>query len=947
MKRKFRLMCLLIILTFIFTQINVVSVLADNINIQPSDIQIDANCNINSNMYKVGEEFNINYSINPKEIVAKQNEISKQKEIVLVVDSSGSMDENISRNRTRLKAVKDVCNNFIDKFTKNDRVKIALVNYFDYAEVVCGLSTMNYGNKSEIQGYINNLYSGGGTNIGDGLRRAYYLLNQDNNADKYIVLLTDGEPTALTVNEYDIVSSRKRNARGEVLSQNGYLKDYFTTIRSLTYKTDNNTYYEYRGNNSFYNYIVNYGDGDYQGYALEYSKTIGNMIKNFNNNSIKTYVIGFSNGVNKDKLIQIADSCNGEYKQADDEMALSDIYDDVSYEIQSDLNYGDLTFNTVLPDGIIPVSLPDGLTFNESNHTISGNVGKLVYNLSSDSKTYIGQSINFTLKVKGTKANSYKISSNLNYEIDNTKHNINFNDININITDGFKAPMNLSQSTDKNSYALNEKFKINFNITPQNIIKSSIFTPTTKKEVVLVLDTSGSMAYDIDGNYIDNNSNKDSRMKIIEEASKRFINSLASDNSNNIKLGLINYDYLASIKSGLTSDYNSVNKLINFNAEGTTNIGDGLRKAYYMLKKGQNDAKKFIVLMTDGEPTGYSYEYEFESWWSFFRQVFITDDRNTDYYTNGTNDYIYGYKYAEKICNLIANDSDKNIQNYFVGFTTDSDKNKLEALSKECNGTYMQALKADDIDNVYNKIADNIKSDLYVQNMMFEMTIPNGFEVVDLPDGFTVKDDKVIGNLNDINYNLDGDNYVPNIKNKNFSIELKGTKKGKYDFSNIASLTYKDIDDSITTKQFEGIGEITITDSRVISIIKHGLFISKASVSSALDYINSGSSQTVSCVDGYNTEFGVLFNVKGNVDSVSVSLNDKIINVSDGNIKLYKVDGTKLNDISEISENGEYLIVYAMTPKIVDDIDKVEYKVSIDEVSDTLKVIIKPKPLLD
>lgn len=43
----------------------------------------------------------------------------------------------------------------------------------------------------------------GSTNIGDALRRGYYLLNNNNGHDKYIVMLTDGQAEAYSTNWND------------------------------------------------------------------------------------------------------------------------------------------------------------------------------------------------------------------------------------------------------------------------------------------------------------------------------------------------------------------------------------------------------------------------------------------------------------------------------------------------------------------------------------------------------------------------------------------------------------------------------------------------------------------------------------------------------------------------------------------------------------------------
>src|SRR5665811_112922 len=111
----------------------------------------------------------------------------------------------------------------------------------------------------------------GGTNIGDGLRIAYHLLNNSEGTDrkKYIILMTDGMPTAFTFNKGTL--SYQYGSNGEILDTDGRLLDKYSTINSYQYKTDGE---------SNARYVVNYDTDDYNSYSLNYALTMSGIIKN-------------------------------------------------------------------------------------------------------------------------------------------------------------------------------------------------------------------------------------------------------------------------------------------------------------------------------------------------------------------------------------------------------------------------------------------------------------------------------------------------------------------------------------------------------------------------------------------------------------------------------------------------------------------------------------------
>ncbi|KPU28073.1 hypothetical protein TR13x_01665 [Caloranaerobacter sp. TR13] len=344
---------------------------------------------IKVNNEKINKEFEKieiyikNIRNNLKEIETKQKGRKKRnkkvsKNIIKNAIEMNKRIENLEKllkvnKTTRIEAMKFVSKRFLEKLKDDDRIKVSLIPYDTRAwdssyegKEFADLSNNKHYN--ELIKDIDSLQPYGGTNIGDGLRKAYYKLkgSTNKNSRKYIILMTDGEPTAYS------------------------FKDY------MYYFGEGNNYYTWGGS------IADYWD-------LKYAKLVGEKLLKNGGLEIKSFMIGFSDDANLEKLKQIADSSGGYFKKAEDGDTLDDVYQALADEISSDLPIHNAFFKETIPDGFEILEVSEGLKIK--GNTVTGDIGSIIYRLDKERKEFIAEPINFWIKVKANKVGKYQFGN--------------------------------------------------------------------------------------------------------------------------------------------------------------------------------------------------------------------------------------------------------------------------------------------------------------------------------------------------------------------------------------------------------------------------------------------------------------------------------------------------------------------------------------------------------
>ncbi len=279
-----------------------------------------------------------------------------QAAVAMVLDRSGSMARNMNSEvdhsktnkppinnmpveKQRIFKLQKEANSLLDNLAKNSNIYISLHPFSSHAN---GYKDMvpakgntgmipakgNTEKKGILTDTIDSMKAEGGTNTGDGMRRAYHSIrrfnetkNMTKNTKNFMIILVDGVTTFSSVHQVTPINY--------IIGDNNIGDTWL----------DDSRYYK-----SFYKNGVYYGAGSsLDTVGTNYVTLIGNMIKNYKSTfgeGIKVYVIGFTNvKEEKDSLnaIVAATSNRGKSYEAGDEEALRDIFELIQRDINDSL----------------------------------------------------------------------------------------------------------------------------------------------------------------------------------------------------------------------------------------------------------------------------------------------------------------------------------------------------------------------------------------------------------------------------------------------------------------------------------------------------------------------------------------------------------------------------------------------------------------------------------
>lgn len=152
------------------------------------------------------------------------------------------------------------------------------------------------------------------------------------------------------------------------------------------------------------------------------------------------------------------------------------------------------------------------------------------------------------------------------------------------------------------------KYTLNLNVVGKDTRESH--ETTEKIEVVLVLDTSGSMNYCMDGSQRRCNKSNPKRLTALKEAATSFIdatettNDTIQDENSKVRIAIAQFGQTSGVVSSLTSDTAALKSSVSrLSANGATPADKVMAAAQTALLRARPGAKKVVIFFADGVPT--------------------------------------------------------------------------------------------------------------------------------------------------------------------------------------------------------------------------------------------------------------------------------------------------------------------------------------------------------
>ncbi|MBQ9719026.1 MAG: VWA domain-containing protein, partial [Clostridia bacterium] len=296
----------------------------------------------------------VTLTVNAQDGTATETQVSDTY-IVLVLDRSGSMSNGGSMKMANAKAAaKDFVDKFLPDYASN--VKIGVVSYAGDVTVNSEFTT----NKDDLNSAIDQIRATGGTNIQLGIKTAQDMLAEveNKNAQKIIVVLTDGDPTY----------SYKGTQAVAITDENNYnvdIKKFSHVVSGFNYSNRNRI-----GDGSDYSlewYERYYVDG----YEVT-NNGVGTVSEAYAAKAAGTtiYSIGYgiSDGSYAETTMKSVASAADKYYAADSESAIANVLGEIASEIESSIMAGtDASINDpmgsafdVYVDSSYPIEAPEG-----------------------------------------------------------------------------------------------------------------------------------------------------------------------------------------------------------------------------------------------------------------------------------------------------------------------------------------------------------------------------------------------------------------------------------------------------------------------------------------------------------------------------------------------------------------------------------------------------------
>lgn len=605
-------------------------------------------------------------------------------DIVLAIDLSGSMNDKIGYDKTRLEALKETLgykegrkekNGFIDDlFAQSPNSRFSVVTYSYDSAVELGWTELgNTGSgKTRIKETIGGLKADGGTNYEAGLYKTIETLKERGNSSNIpvVIFLSDGKPTYYydPVNEFN--EAGEESGKGSKIDENtgdgtifaaGKFHDEMEKMNGSIYTvgfgipklhwegdSDKNDYAQYQPEQ--YLYAIS------QGLTWETGGD-GKLIAPKNNDGTTLETGGADAQGLKDAFADILSNLKMENVTISDQLSefvtfKGDTAGASNVKVQTfrKNQSGELVLQNELQEG----RDYESLEFNSETGTIKLIFGKdkklesgVIYELSFDIQVKDGVEIQPEDKVTGDPNTDYgkgQISSGKPGVRTNTEGYFTFGE------DGTTKiyyphpviPASATYTPGHQKYIRDNgdgTYDLTLNVTSTKESSEDTHTESVPADVIFIMDKSKSMGYSMnyDGTVLEWEK---TRAAALNNAMDKILGKLTPIKE--VSFGSYRFAGTTGSFSGWKTEQDAYNLKFKDNNwwqfESSTNPSGALKKAAETMSQRPKEHKKYFIFLTDGEPTGgeelsktYAAEYPTKVPESKFYAVSITNNTSTKF----------------------------------------------------------------------------------------------------------------------------------------------------------------------------------------------------------------------------------------------------------------------------------------------------------------------------
>ena len=443
--------------------------------------------------------------------------VQKDREIVLVLDASGSMDDKIKGSKDKkITTLKESANKFIENVlteANKGKIKIGVVWYAKNATASCKLTD----SVTDLKTCIDKGIANGGTNVQEGIKVAKGLFTTSDN-EKSLLVLSDGQPTFYTDSKGTVHGAGNADSHEDIHLNSDFIvtnKYYSEEIRGNVYdgyktfigKDEQPHRCDYTG------YYVNGYLFPEEHYATktcdaEFNRTPSQAAKDeVSPFTGKVYTIGFgvSSNSNAENFLKSIVKNGGSYYSASDSSKLDEAFKLIEKNI--DVVAKNLTITDVVPKTFevdvdaLKATYGDAVTisYDKDGQTI------ITYNFKELSSKYPEE---LSFKVIAKKDYYGSMYTNNTATVTGTANDGNkfYEKVDGKINENLIDPVvPIASRTENDSYETNTNTKLNTNTSIRNNDYNNIQKDNAKSvtdEIIIVKNVeNGKLTLNQDGNF--------------------------------------------------------------------------------------------------------------------------------------------------------------------------------------------------------------------------------------------------------------------------------------------------------------------------------------------------------------------------------------------------------------------------------------------------------------